>query len=115
MRETYEIGSSPCDEDCAQVGADNYSARARAECNAFRNQLRRVFGDEPEGAALRVKANYHDFGTYYEVVVTFDCDNEAAADYAWRVQENTPARWDAEARAELGLLNRIAAICGDGA
>jgi hypothetical protein len=105
MRETLEIGSTPCDEDCAQVGADGYSVRARAECNAFREQLRRMFGPEPDGASLCIKSNPHDFGSYLEVAVKFDCDNEAACEYAYKCEGEGPSHWDAEARAALGLTD----------
>jgi len=67
MRDSLSIGSSPANEDCAQVGSDDYNKRARAETRAFVHQLRRVFGTEPEGARLKVKPNQHDFGTYLEV------------------------------------------------
>lgn len=55
MREYLEIGSSPPEEDPVQVGSIGYSTRARIECNAYRNQLRRVLGEEPEGAQLNDK------------------------------------------------------------
>ena len=46
----------------------------------------RVYGVEPEGAKLVVKAFSHDFGRYYEVCVKFDCDNEAAQEYAYKCE-----------------------------
>jgi len=96
-----EIGSSPCDEDCAQLGSDNYYEQSHKECKAFINQLRRQFGDEPDGAKLRIKSNNHDFGTYYEVVCYFEEDNKKAIDYALKCEGKTPANWDEEALIEL--------------
>lgn len=97
-----EIGSSPCDEDCAQLGSDNYYNKAQKECKAFIKQLRRVFGDEPAGARLRIKSNEHDFGTYYEVVCQYDdSDNNEAFAYAINCENNTPQKWDEEALKEL--------------
>ena len=63
MVETIEIGSAPCDEQCAQVGESNYPERSRAECRAFINQIKRVMGEPPEGVGLFIKSNAHDFGT----------------------------------------------------
>jgi len=91
--ETIEIGSSPAEEDCAQVGSENYMARARGECKRFIELLQATFGKEPEGAWLCVKSNPHDFGTYLEVVVKFDPENEEAAAYAYRCEEEAPTRW----------------------
>lgn len=99
--DVLEIGCTPHEEDCAQVGSPDYRARARAECNAYRNQLIRLFGKPPEGAELIIKSNPHDFGTYYEVAVRFEEDNEKATDYAFDMENNSPAHWDEEAKAEL--------------
>lgn len=100
MRDYLTIGCSPVEEDCAQVGGENYAETARRECNAFRDQLRRQFGNEPDGARLAVKAFPHDFGTYYEVVCWYE--DEASAEYAFRLEAETPKRWDDEARKVLG-------------
>jgi hypothetical protein len=55
-----------------------------------------MFGPEPEGAFFRVKANPHDFGSYYSVVCNFDDENEEAIKYAYNCENNSPARWDSE-------------------
>lgn len=96
------IGETPAEENCEQVG-DNYNpSRARAECKAFINQIRREFGPEPQGARLRIKTENHDFGSYLSVICQYACDNQTAADYAYQVECPAP-RWDDEARKELGL------------
>ena len=103
MQEIIEIGTTPYEEECAQVGQDGYRAQAQKECAAYRSQLRRVFGEEPDGARLKIKGNSHDFGTYFEVACYFDPENEAAATYAYRCEAEAPAQWDDAARMELGL------------
>jgi hypothetical protein len=35
MRDYVSIGPSPCDEDCVQLGAQNYEALAKEECLRF--------------------------------------------------------------------------------
>jgi hypothetical protein len=100
--DSIEIGASPSNEECAQCGIDpDFGERNRAECRALMHQLRRVHGDEPEGARLYIKANPHDFGTYREVACKFDSDDETATAYALLCEEDTPQQWDDEARAEL--------------
>lgn len=102
-REFVNIGSSPAEEDCAQVGSENYQELARKECSAFIAQLRRQFGQEPDGAELRVKRHQHDFGTYLEVVCYYDERSEAATEFAFKCEGEGPAEWDEEAKRELGL------------
>lgn len=100
-REEEAIGSSPCDEACAQVGDDGYELRARAECRMFVEAIEAALGHPPVGAQLVIKSSAHDFGRYLEVVVRFDPENEAAVDYAYRVQDQAPTRWTDEQRARL--------------
>lgn len=106
MRETIELGSVPYNEDCAQVGTDDYAVRAKQECNAFIAQLKRQYQqhfnrDLPEACHLRIRTNYHDFGSYYEVAVSFPIDSEAAAEAAFWLDENCPGNWDEAAKKEL--------------
>ena len=116
MSNYIEIGATPYDEECAQVGEPNYRQLARIECNAFIAQLRRMFGPEPEGAQLRVKSFSHDFGSYHEVVCYFDPDNEASTEYAFQCEGEGPAEWDQQARQELST-SRFAlwTLTGEGA
>ena len=101
MRDSISIGSAPANEDCAQVGKDDYHARAIAETRAFINQLKRVFGEEPFGAKLKVKSNQHDFGTYLDVECVFDSAYPDALKYCFEVESKTPADWDNTAKREL--------------
>jgi hypothetical protein len=88
-----EIGPAPSDEDCVQVGEEDYGRRAMDECKRFIELIREKVGVEPAGARLYVKANPHDFGTYFEVAVRFDRCLDAAVDYAFRVERDAPSRW----------------------
>ena len=96
MRDYISIGSTPCDEPCAQLGQPDYRKKALAECHRFIELLRKTFDSEPEGAELRVKAFSHDFGTYYEVVCYFDPDLRASVEYALRCEAEMPATWEEE-------------------
>jgi hypothetical protein len=95
VRQTMSLGSTaPSDERCAQTAEDDYATKARAEGKRFINGLIWKFGEPPFGAMLMVKGFNHDFGTYYEVVVAYDDQYDAAVKYAWDMEENVPATWD---------------------
>lgn len=101
---SVELGPVPVNENCQQVGTPNYDHdRARKECEVFRDLIRRTVGEEPAGARLVVKDQYHDFGNYYEVVCKFDENNTPAEDYAFRCEEEAPVNWDEQAKKELGI------------
>ena len=101
MRDSLNLSPTPIGEDCAQLGDADYSVRSRKECTAFINQLKRVFGEPPAGAHFKVTSNPHDFGTYRDVDIQFDDENEEATEYAYRVEANLPEYWDEEANGEL--------------
>ena len=100
MRDSMYLGATPYEEDCAQVGSDDYMRRARQECRAYIKQLIRMFGDPPESCRLVIKSSPHDFGSYLAVEAVFD---EAGQEYALRCENQQPRNWDDQARAELGL------------
>jgi hypothetical protein len=94
MRDYLTLGSTPSDEDCAQVGAPDYYGRARDECRRFIDLIRRHLGPEPEGARLDITSFPHDSGEYLEVVCYFDTDVRDAVDYAYRCESDAPATWE---------------------
>ena len=44
-------------------------------------------------AALVIKSLPHDFGSYREVCVRYDDSDPVATDYAYGLENNTPAQW----------------------
>ena len=93
--DSLNISSCPSQEECVQVTREGeYSQAMRAECHAFIEALRRLHGEEPEGARLYMKSNSHDFGTYHEVECKFDPDIPAAVDYAFKCESESPQTWD---------------------
>lgn len=95
------LGAAPCEEECAQVGRADYSERSRRECLIFQRMLQRLYPAPNDHARLVVKSFSHDFGSYREVCVRFDDQDEAACDYAYALERETPPEWDAIARYEL--------------
>lgn len=101
-RTFIEIGPAPTEEACAQVGTDNYPRESAIQCKVFRRMLNRLFPlPEAVDAVVSVKSFPHDFGTYREVVCYYDPENTAEADYAYRLERETPERWDSIAVWEL--------------
>lgn len=101
-RDYINIGPTPPDEKCAQVGADDYHAISKRECAAYIRQLRRVLGNEPNGARLSTKRFDHEYGSYLEVICYYDDTNEAALDYALKCESNEgPMKWDEIALQEM--------------
>jgi hypothetical protein len=99
MKDYLELSSVPCDEPCAAVGESDYSTRARLECRAFIDQLERQFPQAVEaGCYFKTRSNAHDFGTYYEVAVVYDDEDEAQASAAFEIEGNLPMAWDDDAR-----------------
>ena len=102
-RTSLEIAPVPCDEECQQVGTENYDQDlAYKESMAFLKQLERTF-PKVGGAYLKVKSYPHDFGNYYEVVAFFDEMNDEECEWAFNMEGSVPLKWDDEA---LLFLNK---------
>lgn len=101
VRDYISLSCVPYEEDCAQLGSPDYTKRAIIELNVYRNQIIRQLGYPPEGAELKIKACPHDFGTYHELYVYYDTNDEKAVKYAFMLDEKVPAEWDTQAREEL--------------
>lgn len=96
-----EIGPVPGNEECAQVGEDDYYERGPKECRAFKHQLERQFPSLPGDMRFGVKAFGHELGTYHEVVIYFRHGLVEQAEMASRVEREAAGDWDEEARREL--------------
>lgn len=116
MKTSLSIGTTPANEHCPQLGAENYALRARTEGQAFLAQIRRVvdaaheagtLGEEPwtrlqDGRVrLCIVPCAHDFGTYYDGEVRFERDDEAACALASFIDSNLPGQWDKAALAYI--------------
>lgn len=100
LRETLMLGSSPCNEDCAQTTDPDYVRKAHVECRRYAAQMRRHYATRHAGKEcpldLRIKGNAHDFGTYYEVAVSFDPADRKQVTAAYWLEGNCPENWDTD-------------------
>ena len=104
MRDYIEIGPTPSDENCAQVGDIYYGIRSKIETTAYLNQLNRMFPEVLNSSTLRfsIKTFQHDFGSYKEVVINYDSDDEEEYEIAIsKIDKNIPSNWDEEALDEI--------------
>lgn len=108
MLDYLNLGSTPFDEDCAQLGSPDFENRANKELNAYKAQLERMFPEIQMHKSVRFKKKWfeHDFGLYGEIVVVYDSDSELECDTAIKIEHNTPKNWDEEAIKELNLTNQ---------
>ena len=115
MRDYLDLSPTPVNEPCAMVEpTGDYMPRMRAECRAFVHQLERAFPQALEaGCSFRVKSNSHDFGSYLEVQVRFDDEDEAQTEWAFMIENDLPEAWDDEARAELAEARYLAVPAGE--
>ena len=116
MRDYVDIGPSPAEEPCAQLGVPGYEKKAREECTRFIDLIRRTLGEEPGSAHLAIKGSSHDFGYYYSVVCYFDDRDEAAAGYAYRCEDEAPTEWgeDDPDKAPPTRYHGLRQLFGDG-
>jgi len=97
VKEYLELGSTPVEETCAQVGEDNYINKAMQECRAYVKQLLRLH----PGLDFKVKSFPHDFGSYYEVVLYYNSTDIESVNRAYEVEASLPQYWDDAAKEEL--------------
>src|SRR4051812_31283780 len=94
MKDVLYLGSAPANEECAQVGQPDYPEASRAECRAYITAIKRICGDPPEGALLRIKTEEHDFGSHRFVIVEFDGNDPIATAYAYKCEGHGPTTWE---------------------
>jgi hypothetical protein len=106
MKQRINLGSTPADEPCAQVGAEGYAEKARAECKRYIQVLRHAYiathGALPEGLNIRIASAPHDYGSYYEVVAEFDENDAQAYEAALWLDSHAPAEWPSQLTAMAG-------------
>lgn len=104
MKDRLEIGPTPADESCEQVGTSDYNPlRAIKECQIFARQIIREFGPPPKGARVYVYTS-NNLDPYREVAVEFDDQFPDSVEYAFKVEGEVSQKWDAESLEELRRL-----------
>lgn len=98
------LGPVPANEPCAQVGVTpEYHTVAHEECHRYLALIQKWHPD----ALLTVKGFPHEFGTYYEVVVWYDEEDEDQERLALYVEAHLPESWTDEEPPKSILRRRI--------
>lgn len=93
-RNFLELSCVPEEEDCAQVGEENYDEDAQIQCSNYIMLLRKLFPDFAQyDVVFKTKANPHDFGTYYEVVAEYE-EGSVGEQYALYIEHYLPLKWN---------------------
>jgi len=91
--EYIELGPTPWDESCLQVGSDEYQMGWRDEANRYIDQLKKLFGNKLVGSMrFGIKKFPHDFGTYHDVVIFYNNIDEE--EIALEIEEQLPRNWE---------------------
>jgi len=91
-----EIGPNPCEEDCAQLGTPDYRRISNIEMDVYIDQLCREFATRLDYVDFGKKWFNHDFGSYGEVVVYYNTEDELSTKAAFFIEANLPMNWDEE-------------------
>lgn len=85
---TIDIGGTPANEPCAQIGQLNdFETLNRLEVAAYKAAMIARFGPPPEGCELVELRNPHDFGIYFSLGIRVKDEDQAIAAAAAYVDE----------------------------
>lgn len=106
---SLNIGCTPADEPCVQVGHKAYARVARAECRLFAadlsNQIAKKWNNDIR-IHLRTVGSPHDFGTYYEVFADYDPNDAISVAQALFCEGEADENWSKPAKKEITELYR---------
>ena len=80
------------------MGNENYAKFSRLEAKVLIDQIKRTVGEPPIKAHLIIINCPHDFGTYHDVAVVYDDEDDEASDYMLKVESQLPHKWDDSAK-----------------
>jgi hypothetical protein len=108
--ESLNIGPCPADEVPAQLGTAHYHQLAKLEIQLFKQQLTEELATKyPDfGCLVRFKttSNPHDFGTYHDLDVIYDPENEIAESQAFYCEGWASTVWTPERRQTINTLRQ---------
>lgn len=99
MIEELSLGPVPANEECAQLGNENYFRDSRNECKRYLSLLKNTFSLLP-GMYFKITRNNHDFGDYFDVVICFNPDDPEQVSLAYYIENNSPTSWEEDVQNE---------------
>ena len=106
MKNYESLGSSPYDEDCAQVGSIDYHELSKIELHEFKRMME-LINPSPEDciAYYAVKSFPHDFGSYHELCAIYDDSSDIGQEWAINAENLTPSTWDQAAKERIAAYH----------
>jgi D-alanine-D-alanine ligase-like ATP-grasp enzyme len=93
FNEYLEIGNVPSGENCVQVSdKHDYMPAMRAETQKYKEMLLKRFPN-CDLIELSIKSCPHDFGSYLDIRVKFDDNNDKSISQAYFIEANLPEKW----------------------
>ena len=94
MKSYIELGPTPTDEECVQVGSEEYESEWKKEGKRYIELLQKLFPQYEEfGTSFSIKSFPHDFGTYHEVVIWYEEDTPGE-EFVYFVENHLPRTWN---------------------
>ncbi|MFZ2992473.1 MAG: hypothetical protein WA061_02045 [Microgenomates group bacterium] len=108
MRDSFELGCTPCGEDCVQVNPnEDYIPAMRQELNRYKSYLEKLFPISDDlSCYFKIHWQSHDFGRYGEIAICYDDENEKEIEFALNVEGNLPEYWEEEGTCFIGDEDR---------
>lgn len=96
MKDSLELGTTPYNEECVQVNPlGDYHESMLMECKRYKALLEETFPATvfPD-VYFKIKWFAHDFGSYAEVCVIFNDDDEESMNQAYYIEDHLPGNWN---------------------
>lgn len=90
--ENLDVGPTPSDEDCAQIGDSDYYDVAKSECRRYMTGLTLLF-PPPIDAYFKIQGNPHDYGVYFSVAGRFNPENNDHLNWCRNLERDLPKTW----------------------
>jgi hypothetical protein len=106
MKDYLFIDTTPSEEQCSQVGEEDYHAKARAEAKRMLAQIDKHY-PLPNDATMgytTVAIESHDFGAYFQIKIVFDDECEHSINWAFSIEGDELGAlryWDEEIKTDF--------------
>lgn len=103
------LGPAPSEEECAQIGAEDFSRRNHFEMRLFRDCITNQIGLPPKGIAFSIHYTDNDFGRRGDLVLVSVGNERPTEDEDQKIYEYIEnaieiTQWDDISKAEMRTM-----------